>query len=245
MTKDEVLGRKTGPSQVSYADSTKFTGAVFLYMFLAIAITGVVATVLGALLNQFIFSSVSETVEDAFFGVLIAAFLLYIPTMLWAQFSIRRNSRTMIPAYVTYSVITGVLVSTATVAVDVWEVAIAFGGTCLVFGLMALLAWFSKRSVSIFAMFGFGLMMGLIIISSINLILMLCGVYVPGLYWLISIGMFLAVLSITVVDLRNVKDIAERGGAGTNVALMCALSLYVDFIYIFIRLLGLLARSKR
>ena len=43
----------------------------------------------------------------------------------------------------------------------------------------------------------------------------------------------------------KVKEIAASGGAGSNVALLCALSLYVDFIYIFIRLLALVARNRR
>jgi len=46
---------------------------------------------------------------------------------------------------------------------------------------------------------------------------------------------------ITIFDVWRVKKIAQRGEQTNNVALFCAFNLYVDFIYIFIRVLSFVA----
>ena len=245
MTKDEVLGRKSRPSQVSLADGSKFTGAVFLYMFLALAITGVVAAVLGLIFEKFLFNGQSQEFTKAYAVVLIVSLVLYIPAMIIAQVLAIKNSKGMVPAYVFYAVTMGVLLSTFTNFIPFWEIAVAFGGTCLAFGLMTLIAWFSKKNVSGIAVAGMGLLMGSLLLVTINLILGLCGVVVEPLMWVIQFIMFIAIILITIVDLRRVKEIASNGGAQSNVALLCALSLYVDFIYIFIRLLTVVARFRK
>ena len=244
MTKDEVLGRKSRPSEVGVSEGSKFIGATFLYMFLALAITGVVAAVLGLVFEKLLYTSDPGTFSQAYATTLIVSLVLYIPTMIWCQVSAIRNSRAMVPAYVIYAITMGVFVSTFTNFIPFYELAIAFGGTCLAFGLMTLIAWFSKRNVSNLAVIGSGLLMGALLITAINLIV---GIFidVTPVMWVISFVMLIAVILITIVDLRNVKEIAARGGAGTNVALLCALSLYVDFIYIFIRILSLVARFRK
>lgn len=246
MTKDEVLGRKSRPSQVSVADGSKFIGAVFLYMFLALVITGVVAAALGAVFEKLLFTSSSETFSRAYLITLIVSLVLYIPTMIWVQISALRNSKGMVPAYVIYSITMGVFISTFTNFVPFIDIAIAFGGTCLTFGLMTIIAWFSKRNLSTLGLIGSGLLFGSLMLVLINLPLsMLFPETFTVVNWVISFVMLIAVILITVIDLRNVKEIAARGGAANNVALLCALSLYVDFIYIFIRLLALVARARR
>lgn len=245
MTKDEVLGRKSRPSQVSLADGTKFTGAVFLYMFLALAITGVVAALLGLLFEKLFYTADRGTFNQAYAVTLIVSLVLYIPTMIITEVLALKNSKGMVPAYVIYSITMGVFISTFTNFIPFWEIAVAFGGTCLAFGLMTLIAWFSKKSVSMFAVIGSGLLLGSLLIFSILMLLRLFNVEVTGVMWVISYVMLFAVILITIVDLRRVKDIADNGGAGSNVALLCALTLYVDFIYIFIRLLALVARNRR
>ena len=247
MTKDEVLGRKSRPSQVSVADGSKFIGAVFLYMFLALLITGVVAIGLGALFEKFLFSAeTAEVASKAYLITLIVSLVLYIPMMIIVQVAALRNSKGMVPCYVLYSITMGVFLSTFTNFIPFIDIAIAFGGTCLAFGLMTIIAWFSKRNLSTLGLIGSGLLFGTFMLLLINLPLMLF--FEPAaviLSAVISFVMLIAVILITVIDLRNVKEIASRGGAANNVALLCALSLYVDFIYIFIRLLALVARARR
>lgn len=245
MTKDEVLGRKSRPSQVSYADGSKFTGAVFLYMLLGLIVTGVIATIMGVVFEKLLFTADPGSFSEAYSTTLIVSLILYIPTLIWVEIAASRNSKSMVPAYVVYTITMGIFLSTFTNFIPFYEIAIAFGGTCLAFALMALIAWFSKKSVSVFAVIGSGLLFGALMLTSVILILRLCNVNVTTVTWLVSYIFFIAIMLITIVDLRNVKDIAARGGAGNNIALLCALTLYVDFVYIFIRLLALVIRLRK
>jgi len=246
MTKDEVLGgRKSRPSEVSVSEGSKFIGAVFLYMFLALLITGIVAAGLGLVFEKLLYTTDRGTFNRAYSTTLIVSLVLYIPIMLWVQFAALKNSKGMVPAYVLYAITMGVFLSTFTNFIPFYEIAIAFGGTCVAFGLMTLIAWFSRRNINTLAVIGSGLLFGSLILIAINLILVACNVRIEPFMWAIQFIMLVAVILITIFDLRNVKEIAANGGAGTNIALLCALSLYVDFIYIFIRILALIARFRK
>jgi FtsH-binding integral membrane protein len=61
------------------------------------------------------------------------------------------------------------------------------------------------------------------------------------LYWLVSFLFFFAIILLTIFDLKRVKEIAMSGVATKNMAMLCALNLYVDFIYIFLRVLRIVA----
>lgn len=249
MTKDQAFVYKTKPSEVSVSSGSKFVGAVFLYTFIALAISAVVCGVCGFLLKQFIFgTSGSEEAMDIFLPVFFVSLILYIPTLIWVQIAAIRNGKSMGFAFVLYSIIMGVLLSTFTAFIDFYTIAVSFGITCLAFGIMALIAWGSKRNISTLAVIASGLISGALIIwlfywiFSLLTLSAFSSIYVE---MLISYAIFIAIILITIVDLNRVKVIAETDGAGKNVALLCAFNLYVDFIYIFIRVIALVSRFKR
>ena len=66
-----------------------------------------------------------------------------------------------------------------------------------------------------------------------------------GDYLVFSLVSLLAMLFITAFDFYRVKKIASKGEQSNDLALYCAFNLYVDFIYILIRILSILARSKK
>lgn len=243
MTKDEALRtNKFKASTVTVADGSKFAGAVFLYMFIALAITAGVAAIMGLIFSKAVYTGADANANmDAFVKVIIIALCLYFPIMIWVEIAAVRKGKTLIPAFVSYSIVMGVLISSFTIFLPFWIIAVAFGLTCLTFGVMALIAWTTKRSLSGLAVAAMGLLIGACIMAIVNLIITLVSGFNP-LYWIISYVLLAVVVLITIIDLRNVKEIAERGGADKNVALMCALSLYVDFIYIFLRILIIVAK---
>lgn len=249
MTENQAFSSKVKPSQARVADGSKFVGAVFLYTFIALAITAVVCGLCSFLLQKAVFdSAASEEALDTFVIILIVSLIMYIPVLIWSRIAIARNGKTMGAAYMLYSIIMGVLLSTFTAFLDFYTVAVSFGLTCLAFGGMSLIAWCSKRNLSNLALIGSGLLMGAMTIwlfywiFSLITLSSFADIYVD---MIISYAVFAAVILITIVDLNNVKRIGMSGGAASNVALMCALNLYVDFIYIFIRLVAIVARFRR
>ena len=244
MTKDQVYSNRNErirPSEVTDVSSSKFIGATFLYLTLALFVTFAVVFALGAVLKYALYNG-SEVGAETFLAFFIGALVAYIPVMLWVHFAACRQGRTVGPAFFAYSIVMGMLLSPICL-LDMWTIVISFGTTCLAFAVMAVIAWTTKRNLSGLAVFGFGLLMGALVISLFNLIIYFIVGFQP-LYWLVSFLFFFAILILTIVDLHRVKQIAESGTGTKNLAIWCALNLYVDFIYIFIRILALVASLR-
>lgn len=242
MTKDQVYGstsNKVRPSEVTVQSGSKFIGATFLYMAIALLITFAVVGGLGALLR---FAIAKESVEDltTFFYFFIGALVLYIPIMIWVHIAACRQGKTVGPAFFAYSIVMGVLISPIALY-DLWVLIISFGSTCLAFASMALIAWTTKKNLSSLAVIGLGLLVGGMILALVNILLSFFWDGFSFIYPLISVIFFVAIILLTIVDLKRVKDIASSGVATKNMAMLCALNLYVDFIYIFLRILRIVA----
>lgn len=244
MTKDQVFGNDNHssgvkPSEVTTESGSKFIGATFLYLTIALLITFGVVGALGSVFKYAIFNG-NEDYLQPFLVIFITALVLYIPVMIWVHIAARRNGKTVGPAFFTYSIIMGALIAPVCIVFDFWTILIALGTTVLAFAIMALIAWTSKKNLSALAVVGFGLLIGALVLSLFNFIVYLFIGFEP-LYWLVSFLFFIAIILITIFDLNNVKRIAMSGTGTRNVAFLCALNLYVDFIYIFIRILRFVA----
>ena len=244
MTKDQVYSNRqehVKPSEVSNVNSSKFIGATFLYLTLALVITFAVVAALGSVLKFAVYNN-SETSFETFGMIFLIALIAYIPIMIWVHVAACRQGKTVGPAFFAYSIVMGALLSPICL-LDIWTVFISLGATCLSFAVMALIAWTTKKNLTGLAIFGMSLLIGAFVISLFNLIIYLIIGFQP-LYWLVSFLFFFAILILTIVDLNRVKRIAQSGTATKNLAIWCALNLYVDFIYIFIRILAIVASIR-
>ena len=244
MNRDQVYSTrqdKVRPSEVTTTNGSKFVGATFLYLTLALVVTFAVVFALGAALKYAIYNG-SDVGADIFVKFFIGGLIAYIPVMIWVNVAACRQGKTVGPAFFAYSIVMGIMLSPICL-LDMWTIVIAFGTTCLAFAVMALIAWTTKKDLSGLAIFGFGLLIGAFVISLFNIIIYLFVGFQP-LYWLVSSLFFIAILILTVVDLNRVKRIAQSGMATKNLAIWCALNLYVDFIYIFIRILAIVASIR-
>lgn len=234
-------------TEVRHYSTTKWASKVFLYMFMAIGITAVVAAVIGAIFSNLwpitYGTEVNVDAAKAYIALFIVAFIMYIPLILWIQFSVfKEKSRPMIP-YVLYSIVMGVFISGFTMFIPFHLIAISFGLTCFTFGIMFVIGWFTKKDLSILGMIGYGMIIGIFFIAIFNIIWMLLfPATFEFIYWIISYGMFAAMLLITIFDINRVKRIADSGEQSNRTAVLCAFNLYVDFIYIFIRILSIVVR---
>lgn len=235
--------------QVKVESGSKFIGMVFLYTFIALAITALVAAVVG-----FVFSSAICPIDAYTFEIdfnklmpyvylLIGSAIAYFPLIIWIHFvAFRGRGRLDIP-FVLYAIVMGVLISSFTMFVPFHLIAISFGITCVVFGLLALIGLTSKRNLSFLGLTASGIFFGAILMSLFNLIWMwISPSTYQTMYWLITFAIFIAMMLITIFDVWRVKQIAQRWEASTNVALYCAFNLYVDFIYMFLRILMFVTR---
>ena len=237
MARQETLhNSRVNSNESAVLTGTKFIGATFLYFTIALLVTFAVVAGLGFLLSANGDAITSEANLSTFLSIYIVAIIAYIPILIWVHIAARRNGRSVGVGFFVYSIVLGVIISPAVLLVPIEAVLIAFGSTVLAFAIMALIAWTSKKDLSGLAVVGFGLIIGAFILSITNLIFYLIIGFEP-LYWLVSFLFFIAIILFTLFDLKRVQQIALDGGAERSVAFICALNLYVDFIYIFIRLL--------
>ena len=226
-------------NETAILSGTKFIGATFLYFALALLITFAVVGGLGALLTLNGEAITSEANINTFLTLYIFAIIAYIPVLIWVHIAARRNGKSVGVGFFVYSIVLGIIIAPAVLLVPIQAVLIAFGSTVLAFAVMALIAWTTKKNLSGLAVVGFGLIIGALILSIVNFIFYLFVGFEP-LYWLVSFLFFIAIILFTLFDLKRVQEIAMNGGAERSVAFICALNLYVDFIYIFIRLLRII-----
>lgn len=238
---------------VQISEKSKFLAAVFKYVFLFLAITAGVAAVLGVIfgylfpINSYIgsadYNPTTEAAFSVYIGLLIGSGIFMLVLMFWIMFvSFRQNSNLFVP-FTLYATTMGVFVSACTLFVPVAIVAISLGITCLTFGAMFAIGYFTKVNTNILGMIVIGLFVGALLISIFNLIWMLViKTGFQNIYWLVSFMIFGAMMLITIIDVARMKQIAEKGEGTRNLALYCAFNLYVDFIYMFLRILSFVAR---
>ena len=253
---DSLKHFETKQAKPVSVSSSKFIGKVFLYTFFGLLITAITAAIIGIIFSRAIQPvNYNEYVLDAellkpYIVLLIISIVTYIPLLLYIYIACFRFHRSMGVPFVLYAIIMGVLISSFTMFVPIELIAISFGLTCGVFGILSLIGLKSKKDLSFLGLVAFGIFLGALFITLFNLIWMfIFPETFASLYWIVSFAIFFAMMLITIVDVWRVKKIAQSGEQSNNVALYCAFNLYVDFIYLFIRILYFVvmiySRSKR
>ena len=219
---------------------------VFAYMFLFLAITALVSvgtaflyTLLPTEGGMFTDTSVITIIVVTIVAGITALILNLVLSLVF----LRGRHSILIPTII-YSVAMGVTFAIITLVVPLYILGIAFGGTALIFGFMALLAILTKGKVGPVGLVGFSLLFGVFFMSIICMIVSLFvnDQMIVMMMWIISLVYFLALLFITMFDIANIKRITENGDVSDNLSMYCAVVLYTDFIRIFLRLVIFLLR---
>ena len=209
---------------------------VYGYLFLALLFTGGIAFGVGYLFTHWLVANQ----EQASAGI-IAMLITSAVGLLILSFVVHgvafRNKHSVLPYYIAYVTLMGVLLSTFTMFIDWRILGVAFGITSLIIGLDAIVALFAKGNFNWVAMMGITLLLGagIVFLFSFLMILWFPTVFGPILY-LIDFVVFIAIVLLTLVDIVRITKIAEQGDMSTNLALYCSFIIYTDFIYIFIRI---------
>ncbi len=232
------------------SSGTKFLGVTFLYMFIDLLITALVATGVGFLFTKVIpIADSTQVVSDVNFpiymGVMIGSFISLIIISIWFHISAIRGKHSLIAPFVLYAVVFGALCSSFTMFIDPITIGLAFLITCVAFGAMALIGFFAKGNLSFLGVIALGILFGAGLITITNLIWMfIFPAMFQMFYWIVEFAIFGAVMLITIFDVWNIKKTVERGEANNNLALFCAFNLYIDFINIFLRVLSFIVRLR-
>jgi FtsH-binding integral membrane protein len=207
--------------------------ATYRWMSLGLAVTGVVAlgiasspAALGFLLGNRI----------AFFGLLMAQLALVFSFGAAA----RRASTAVVAAmFFAYAALTGATFSTLFLIYTAASIAGVFFITAGAFAGLSAVGFVTKADLSAVGRFAIFAVIGLIIASVVNMFLQS-----TGLQWLVSIAGVLIFGALTAYDTQKLKQIFAGGDVHGNMPLVGALTLYLDFVNMFLFLLRLFGRRR-
>lgn len=223
-----------------YAMSTAFPTLmrkVFVWMTLALAITGLTAygVATSPALLSLIFSS-----KVTFFGLIIAEFALVF-AISGAINRLSLSTATLL--FILYSVINGATLSTIFFAFSVATIGKVFFITAGTFGAMALVGYTTKTDLTSMGKLLFMALLGIIIASVVNMF-----VGSSGLDLILSYVGVLVFVGLTAYDTQKIKQMCQAapdaGESTQKLALIGALSLYLDFINLFLYLLRIFGNNR-
>ncbi len=210
---------------------------VYVWMTLALVITGFtaygVATSPGVL--QLIFGN-----QILFWGMIIAELALVIGV----SAAINRLSLTMATLmFILYSVINGALFSSIFLIYTASSIATVFFITAGTFGVMALIGYTTKTDLTSIGKYLFMALIGLIIATLVNMF-----IKSEGFTYILSYIGVLIFVGLTAYDSQKIKQMLlqapDAGEGAQKLALLGALTLYLDFINLFIYLLRIFGRRE-
>ncbi|MCD7713727.1 MAG: Bax inhibitor-1/YccA family protein [Prevotella sp.] len=210
---------------------------VYTWMALALAITGIMAYGVANSPNLVysIFSS-----RWIFFGLIIAEFALVI----WLTSRLHRMSITSATLlFIGYSILNGVVLSSIFLLFTTALLAKTFFICAGTFAVMSIYGAVTKRDLSSVGKLLFMALIGIILASVVNLFLKS-----SGLELIISYIGVLVFVGLTAWDTQKIRAILANADIADEtthkIALLGALSLYLDFVNLFLFLLRIFGNNR-
>lgn len=210
---------------------------VYVWMTLALVITGVAAYGVASspVLATTIFAN-----RALMFGLIIAEFVLVF-AISGAINRLSLSTATLL--FILYSVINGTMLSSIFVIHDPFVITKVFFITAGTFGAMAFYGYSTKRDLSSMGKILFMALIGLVIATVVNMFLKSSGFD----YILSYIGVAIFV-GLTAWDSQKIKQMLmtqyDMSEGAQKLALLGALTLYLDFINLFIYLLRIFGNNR-
>ncbi|MDB6060289.1 MAG: ybhL [Verrucomicrobiaceae bacterium] len=222
-----------------------YLAKIYSYMAGALVITGVVA-MLAANSPAFL-NAIYAMQGEAIVGMKPLGWLVTLAPLglvLWLSFGMQRMSLAAVQAsFWTYAVLMGMSLSVLFIIYTGTSIARIFFITAGLFGSMSLYGYSTKKDLTSWGSFLMMGLVGLIIASVVNIFLKSSALQ----FTLSAIGV-LVFVGLTAYDTQKLKQLyyqrSEDRETNGKVAIFGALTLYLDFINIFINLLSLFGNRR-
>jgi FtsH-binding integral membrane protein len=225
---------------------------VYNYMFAGLALTGIAAYATFALAvtndpslaverlpNGIMLTSFGSTV----FGVMWILMLASLGVVLFLSFRIQRMSvATALTSFLVYAGLIGVTFSSILMVYTYASVAEVFFITAATFGAMSLWGYTTRTDLTGFGSFLFMGLIGILNAMVVNFFLAS-----PMMQWVISVAGVVIFTGLTAYDTQKIKEMYvsnDDGTASGRKAIFGALTLYLDFINLFLFILRLMGNRR-
>lgn len=210
---------------------------VYVWMTLALVITGV--TAYGVATSPGLMMAIA-TNKLLFWGLIIAEFGLVLAVSA-AINKLSLTTATML--FVLYSVINGATLSFIFAIYTMSSIASVFFITAGTFAVMAFIGYTTKKDLTSMGKILLMALIGIIIATVVNIFLKS-----TGLEMIVSYLGVLIFVGLTAFDSQKIKQMLlmapDAGEGAQKLALLGALSLYLDFVNLFIYLLRIFGRRE-
>lgn len=215
-----------------------FLSKVFLWMFLGLLTTAVT--------SLFVISTPAILYPLAtnlflYYGLIIGEFALVVVI---SKNALKYSFNTTLGLFLLYSFINGITLSVILLMYTGTAISNAFFITALLFGVMAVYGYFTKADLAPFRTFFMIAIVGIIIATVANIF-----IGSGTLEYIINIIGVVIFAGLTSYDIQKMKSYyaysEQRGGSiEGNLAVTGALTLYLDFINMFLFILRLVGRRR-
>lgn len=242
MEKNTNLDNLLSSSKVERGTTTQnLVSGVFSWMFFALCISAVFAYGIGH--SSFINLILDpETGARTILGWIVALSPIGFVLLLSAGYD-KFSFGILALIFSLFSALMGISLSTIFIFFDPGSLALTFGITAVTFGLMAITGYTTKTDLTKFGNILMMALVGIIIAFVINFLLKS-----SALYFIISIAGVAIFTGLTAYDVQKIKDlslVAEQEGMDIRKAsILGALTLYLDFVNLFLFLLRLFGRRR-
>ena len=223
------------PVAVARADSG-FLQRVFLWMFVGLAITGGVAAAIGS--SDQLLTDITQSP-----GIIIGVIVVQLGIVFGISFAINRISVGLATVlFLIYSATVGVTFAFLFELYTTQSIFTAFLVTAGMFGALAVWGAVTHIDLSKVGSIAFMALIGLILASVVNIFLAN-----STLYWITTYAGVAIFSALTAYDMQKLKQINQQGLTGEaegRAAIMGALSLYLDFINLFLFLLRIFGQQR-
>jgi FtsH-binding integral membrane protein len=144
----------------------------------------------------------------------------------------RMNEATATLLFIAYSALNGVTLSVIALVYTRSSIASTFVITAGMFGAMSIYGYMTRRDLTSWGSFLFMGLIGVVIASVVNIF-----VASSAVSWIISGIGVIVFTGLTAYDTWKIKEMAAQGTEGRKPAILGALTLYLDFINLFLMLL--------
>lgn len=218
-------------------EQKRFMVRVYNWMTSGLALTGVIAWVVSnnPTLMQILFSS-----PILMIGLVIAQLGL----VFWLATRVMQMSQmTAMTVFMGYAALTGLTFASIFAVYTTASITSTFLVTAGTFGAMSFYGYTTKKDLTSLGSFLFMGLIGIIIASLVNIFLQS-----PMLYWLVTYAGVLIFVGLTAYDTQKIKEMNIIGNEGTEEdtkeAIRGALTLYLDFINLFLMLLRIMGDRR-
>lgn len=224
------------PEEVAQVTS-RFMTQVYGWMAGALAMSGAVALAVGS----------SYTLQELIFGNRFVFIGLLLAELLLVGFLSRKafdwSAGTTTAAFIGYSLLNGLTLGVVFMVYTSESITSTFFITAGTFGVMSLYGYFTGADLSRWGNLLFMGLIGIVIASVVNMF------WANSLlYWITSFAGVLLFTALTAYDTQKVKMLAfvgyEDEATDRKAAVLGALTLYLDFVNLFLFLLRLFGRRR-